>query len=312
MIGLAIIVILIFSLNTAYLNFLNNNSKVSLVYASYKEHTRNSSIIDIAFFGDSHPKEAANPIYINNSFNFASGAGNYFQIYYNLKSILEDDHIKIKYIVLEIDPQSFSSNLYEPQFIIDNYWYWSKFIPANEMRKVSNKTYIETFILSKLPIIGGGRDLLYYYIKNNDGDNEFFKGWEPCHGNITSINRKDLAQIEFNKIFRGESYSISSVALKYFLLTLELANENNISIILLKYPLTSEFVETLEDNNRSQNEYYKDLFQSINKTNINYPLLDFQNIYFTNKDYFCDMTHLNTIGAKNFSMLLNDKLKNTQ
>jgi len=311
MIGLVIILIMIFSLNAAYLNFLNKNSKISLAYNSYKEHTKYSHIIAFAFFGDSHPKEAVNPEYINNSFNFASGAGNYFQIYYNLKSIIEDDKIKINSLVLEIDPQSFSSNLYEPQFIIDNYWYWNRFIPVSELSNISDRNYIELFALSKMPIIGGGRDLMHYYLKNKEPDNEFFKGWESCKGNIINISHIDLAQIEFNKILRAETNPICPIALKYFLLTLDLANKKNISIILIKYPLTTEFVDILEQNNRPQEEYYKNLFLAVNETKINYTLLDFQDIYFTNQNYFCDMTHLNTIGAKNFSMLLSDKLKNT-
>ena len=82
----------------------------------------------------------------------------------------------------------------------------------------------------------------------------------------------------------------------------KLLNENNINFITIQYPLTTEFVDKMKNTGTFNNKLYEKIINSSPK------ILNYQNIYFDNKDFFSDSDHLNKEGAIVFSEKLQKDL----
>src|SRR3990170_2279188 len=101
---LLVLLLLLSSVNFLYMKTVYEKKMSFRNLLSYRELKADESL-DFAFFGDSHTINAANPLYINNSFNFAVGAEDYGETYFKARKILHDG-LKIKTAVIQLDLHS--------------------------------------------------------------------------------------------------------------------------------------------------------------------------------------------------------------
>ena len=87
----------------------------------------------------------------------------------------------------------------------------------------------------------------------------------------------------------------------YFLKTIELAEQNNITVIFVKYPVTRDYNNLILKNNLNREDYYNTIFKDVNSRIPNYIVLDYYDTYFDNPEYFGDADHLNYVGAEAFT-----------
>ncbi len=304
---LLILIVLILIINTVYTKSIIEKTIIYRQTQSYKQYinTLPDKKIDFVFFGDSHAMDAVNPQYIENSFNFAFACENYIATYYKLKKILDED-VEINNIVLEIDLHTFSGVLTNeaksfPR-LFPRLWFFSDFVSYKEIKEIRGDSYISLWIESNFPFIGKG-DEFRFIIKKPKLVNTSL-GWVEQKGDFSEVENKfELAEISVLAHFEEEE-RISNISFEYFIKTIELAKENNISIFFIKYPVTKEYGLAIVENNITKEDYYKTIFKGINKTIENYYILDYYDIYFNNSEYFSDPDHLNWKGAEVLSQRL--------
>ena len=283
---LLILIILILIINTIYTKSLIEKTIVYRQEQIYQQYINSlpESKLDFAFFGDSHTVMAINPRYILNSFNFGVGAENYIATYYKLRKILDENE----------------ENLF-PRL-----WFYSDFVSYNEIQKIRGSSIISLWIESNFPFIGVGDE--FRFVINKPELANMYLGWVENKGNFSKVENKVESATKDVRYRFGEQERISNISFEYFIKTIELAMENNIHIIFIKYPLTKEHDSVITKKNITKEDYYETIFDGINKTIENYSVLDYYDLYFNNPEYFGDSDHLNWKGAEVFSKRLSHDL----
>ena len=306
---LILIVALILILNTFYVKTILQKKIIYKQEKSYQNFIKNNSKIDYAFFGSSNVMDGINPEYIPKSFNFATMGGNNVEIYYKLKRITEKDNIQLNTIFLPLDFHSFTALKEEDgSNLLRDLWLYSDFMSYNEIKEIRRKPILSLWIESIFPIIGNGKD--FSILLTNPELAQVNKGWVQNNCSLLDLNQTEEANNRYKELFKWSEQK-NQILLDFFLKTIKLANQKDINIIFIKYPLPNSFYNVLVQNNITNEEYYDSIFNYIEE-NIgqNYSLLDYQKIYFNNLEYFCDSDHLNQFGAEEFSKLIYKDIQN--
>ncbi len=297
---LVVLVILILIVQISYNRFVLENTQVyrkELEYQKYFNSSQNKNL-EFAFFGSSHTRNAVNPSYINNSFNFGSSSENYVKTYYKLKRVLADG-ICIDTAVFELDLQTFSTVMTDKTNLFNELYIYSKFTPYKDIAEITNSSIFSIYIKSKFPFLGNGEDILIRIL--NPKKTEIYKGWTNDSSDFSKLNMESEAEGAYKVHFQGQE-RISPIAMEYFLKTIELAKENGINIVFVKYPMSFEYDKIITSKGVDKKNYYEEVFENVNKTlGKNYEVLDYYSLFFDNSSYFANSNHLNFIGAKKFS-----------
>ena len=84
---------------------------------------------------------------------------------------------------------------------------------------------------------------------------------------------------------------------------------NNKSIVIIKYPVTQEYLSAIESKGINITEFYSNIIKQLDKFG-SIDILDYQEKFKDNYSLFSDPDHLNYLGAKIFSKELSNDLKN--
>jgi hypothetical protein len=309
-----ILTFLVAAINSIYAKFIIKKQQYYRQISSYEEYIKGLPApkkINYAFFGDSHARNGVNPSVIGNSFNFGTSAENYIETYYKLKKIIEVDNIKIDTAIFEVDLITFSSLLTDKTRIFDDLYYFHNFVPFAEVKKLRNASNLEMlkiyFSEVYFPAIGKGEDFLNIFIEPKL--TEVYLGWTKEYEDYTLLDMESVALKTYGKQFANQE-RISSVSLEYFLKTLELAKENNINIIFIKYPISNEYDGVMKEKGFDRGGYYEEISNKIrNKLGDNYVILDYYNLFFDHSEYFTNPDHLNYKGAEIISERIKEDLK---
>lgn len=288
--------LIIININCLYLKTIENQKQV---YKSQNEYLKLNNI-KYVFFGDSHTRNSINPKFINNTFNFGTGDEDYVETYYKFKKIIEENK-NIKITFFEIDPHTFSDKLRNNNKLFAQTRYWSQYLSLKEIKEFNKKSYSTLYIEKYLPVIGNGKDFLNILIVK---PTPLIKGW--TNSTKTYDRSTLLAQRRYDILF-NKNPKIDDLSFEYFLKTIKLANDNNISVVLIKYPLSKEFYDEMIRRNYPLTDYYTQIIDNIT---INYTLLDYQKDYFNHPEYFSDPDHLNNIGSMTISESVNEYINN--
>lgn len=291
--------------------YKNQAYRKELVYERFLYNLPKKDV-NIIFFGSSHTLYAANPIGINNSFNYAIGGENFFKTYYKLKKLVENDKLKIKAIALEVDLHSFWTRFTEKDFLLKDFGVYKKFIPYSAIVNITNESLINIWIYSNFPVIGNS-DIILYYLTLNESFFENDVGWSRLiqPDLLFLSNRTSEALMRYEIHFGGRR--ISETNFDYFIKTLEFAKSNNITVILIKYPVAKEYDQIVTLKNISKKDYYDLVSQHISsKLNESYIMLDYYSIFFIHPEYFANSDHLNEIGSSILSNKIYKDLKSNK
>ena len=299
----AIFIALLLIMNVGYYHLILSSGTLEKKYTQFQECKKN---IKILVLGDSHTDAGINPMHINNSFNDASAGESYFQTYYKLKTYL-DEGLKLEVIILPFDLHSFSSFRADR---IKQQWYWSRYVNYLELSKNNkNIKVLDTLNLelqSFFPVINKGQHITeLFFMKSKK--NDIIKGYEARNGNYSKLkNKYHWALSRVNSQLKNQVF-IDESLVKYFKKILELSEENNISVVLIKYPLSIEYFTAIKEFIPDTEKYYQDIKKMI----MGYKdifLLDYQKLFFGQDSLFSDSDHLNNIGAIIFTKQVNNDL----
>ena len=312
--NVAWILILILILTTAF-NFCYKKMlfEKKLIYRSekmFQDFISNpqEQEVDYIFFGDSHTNKGLNPEFVPNSFNYGMPAENYLMTFFKLKKILEHDKVRPKKIVLQVSLHTFSESSRDTALLQNELHFYSKYLPYSEFKKISEDSFLSYWIKSRLLFIGKSDDL--QQLLNIGKRTEMYLGWSKSEGNFSlAKNKAETAKQTAELHFKGRKM-ISNQSLEYFLKTVKLAKDNNITIYFMTYPTTKEYDEGIKKLNISKEDFYELVFKEANAVGGgNYVWLDYYNLFFDHSEYFNDPHHLNYHGAEIFSKKIWQDLK---
>jgi len=280
-----------------------------------------NSNLNYLFLGDSHTLNSVNDYILNtSSFNFGIPGTDYRESYLLFNYLLSEKNLNTNYLVLEIDTHSFSDKIRTKASLFRGKLFSSLF-PISTMSKFNDETYIFNFIKKHFLVLGKIRNILnifyLYFISYNNNPilvdsnilaNNFSKnGFQIIYTDFSkNLVNKDLEKIiYFNRHYSNNLNLFENESFKYFLKTIDLAKENNISIIFINYPVSRPYYDSLvKFGHFNRTKHYSKLFSIINKSIIDYEYLDYYNLYFNNNSKFEDSSHLNIYGAINFTKIL--------
>lgn len=295
-----IFIILLLLLNQAYIQFVFKQKNIDKDYEQLKEINKNE--LQVIFMGDSHVARGINPIYINNSFNFAVPSETTEQTFYKTRWILKE-YPNIEIFVFPYDPHmfwSYRSNEYHDRI------FWINFLSYEELMQVTNTSKVKTYMLTNFPVISNGEEALELLLYHED-KTEMYLGWQKITNN--SVEGKDVLTKARRRV-QGQTKNGNERNMRLFtsfLQTIRLLEQNNKTVILIKFPLTEEYLEAVEETGMSITNFYKEESYLLEKF-PNLYILDHQNIYKENKSLFSDSDHLNIQGAELFSKKINEDL----
>ncbi|MBU0580124.1 MAG: hypothetical protein KKA19_03015, partial [Candidatus Margulisbacteria bacterium] len=263
-------------------------------WQEYKNHLNNNTL-NYAFFGDSHTLNGLNPKYLNNSFNFGFPGEEYTETYYKIRKIIEKDQVEIKNLILEVDIHTFSDFIRTDDALFGYLGYYNNFMSINKIAELKKQNIIILFLRSKLRIVGNGMEIMSYFMVEPI---QFKLGWVNLTGDFSVVNRTSLTSIRYKKYFSNNPNLIEKRSFDYFIKTLKFAKKNKMNVIFIKYPISYEFHSELEKNNISEKQYYSALFDRVNKTILDYNILDYYDLFFEHPEYFADPDHLNWQGSE--------------
>ena len=313
---LVLFLLIFIFLNYLYIEKIEKNKQIFKKQEIYKEFITSENLnntINFAFFGDSHTANSINLDMINNnSFNFAIGDDNYVETYYILNKILYQDNIKIETIVLEMDLHTFSEKLRVEKNYFKYLIFYSNFLSLEEISNFNKLDYTDLFIKKNFPLIGNGFELRYLIFKPTQTEisNTGFIKVEGSFANMSKNDRIITAQKKVLLHFNKNDTLIENTSFTYFLKIIELCEKNNISVVIISYPISEEYFLSYENMNFNREEYNSYVLAQVDSIySKNYTYYDHYNIYFNNSNYFKDSDHLNYEGANNYSNYLAKKLE---
>lgn len=277
-----------------YLSLVNNTAR-SLKYIN---------------FGDSHAKNAINPRFIDDYFNFASGAQDYIVAYLHLKKILYHDNVSVDNVIIEIDPHSLTDALYPKDYQIKDVWFWYQSGLIREVKLLNDYDSVELFIKSHLYSASGGENLRLFFVPPPLSDT--YRGWIDPLTNFS--DEKDLRKATenyFKATFVNNKTQVNLVGSQYLKKLVFLANSSGSNIIFIRYPLSTQYQSYMGEVGFNITDYYNNVFTLINSTGVPYKFLDYKDA-FTNISFFADPGHVNPVGAEIISKRLVDDINNSK
>jgi len=289
--------------NELYYQLIASKTEIASVDSDFREWAKET---DILVLGDSRPRTSVHPDILINSYIYAFPGENYIQTYYKLKYFLEEESLDFKLIILQIDLLSFSS--YKTERIGDHS-FWKRYIDYIELGEI--KGNLPTYLFYRLEgefAFLGGIDATLEYLQSSPGAVQLKRGFHGWEGMLTERDQNKISQLTKHRVelyFTGHDY-LDKDLLAYFLKTLDLCQQHNIPVVLVRYPTTKiyfEEVSALIHVNRLYEEIYSSLegYSEI-------PILDYHDLYWNQPELFWDPYHLNVTGAEQFTTVLKDDL----
>ena len=304
-----IFICIIFILNSIYINTIEKNKLEIRKKLEWQEHkkTLSDTTLDCAFWGDSHTMSGLNPEYIKNSFNFGNDGENYIETYFKIKNLIEKENIKVKSFILEIDTHTFSNTLLTDNRLFNQLDY-KDYMSLEDFASLTEKNHLTILLESEIKIIGAGTEIINYFIKGPNS--KILKsGWQKNTKDFSENKDSTLTAKKYSRHFEKDPILIENNIFNYFQKTLEIANENQIKIVFIKYPVSYEYDNELKKHDLPRDDYYKDLFARIDETTTNYTVLDYYDLFFKHPEYLNDSDHLNYIGSEILSRKVANDLK---
>lgn len=303
-IGGFIVINLIFSFAFFRYSDYNKNKR----YRHELKFNESRQDIDYLFLGYSRTNRAINTSLIPGSAKFIGGGETTPYIYYRLKYILESSDKNIKCLVL---PGELNFAGFLPNQLYVNAIYWQKYFNFLDFAKNSDDFFEYIQIAIKIKLFPYNQ---YPFAKMTAFDNRADRDTIPktekvkyFFSDLDPAKRKEITDILIKKHSAKQELA-TETGVYYLQKLIDLAEEYEIPIVFLKYPLTRYYYETMLDKTMGMGYSEQDLDSiiSVNRQNVQ---IDFVNLYQDKLDYFYDPHHLNVDGMTEFSNLINDTLQ---
>jgi hypothetical protein len=273
------------------------------VYESYDQWMRYSNETSVLIMGDSHAANDLDPKrFCEHSFNYAIGGEVPGQTLLRLDAALKQTDT-IQYIILPFEPQMFSDYRHDPYGTQTGFWL--RFLGYGELMNRSGKRFLSVLAADKFPVMGHGKMFLERVIYRNRSS-PMEKGWQTMRDDYANNPDKIAAAVGRYHSQVGNTTRFDAANFADYQRIIALANSNNVKVILVRYPLTREFREFLE-NDTALGERMDSLLSQVNNTGNVIAVLDYR-AWDDDPHRYSDMDHLNEMGSSRFSSELAERL----
>ena len=299
-----IIVAILITLNISYQKFIHPSSNPEVIERDFEKYKNETKIL---ILGNSHSRDDINPTFLPNSYVLALPSESYMNSYYKLKTIKNNNN-NIETVILSYDSVSFSSkNTYNVKPIN----YWKKYIDFGEVFIISKGKMptLKYMVMAAFPYINMFDSTFQFHHNKNLNHN---KGqWTLLYFDFSTVMNKNKEAISLRRVnnhFKGQEI-IDPVKVIYFEKILNFSQEKNISVVLIKFPITEIHYNTEKEYIPNIEEFYSEFDGIINKYENVY-ILDYIKYFFENESLFKDVDHLNPEGSTIFAKEIYKDLKN--
>ena len=284
------LLILHLALNWAYEHFVLSNLIQMRSQEQYDEYGAAATIIAM---GDSHPSMAFSPTQLPGTFNFATPGENYLQTYYKLKAVCQDDRNQVSTVLLPIDLHSFSS------FKVDrvgNAYYWKRYLDFAEIGRHRDERmkFLGKDLASHFSYFSGADDLLAYFLSSTR--TEMVLGQVFGQGDFSQSKTPAEAAKARASGHLNQDNPLDPDALYYFQKSIAVCEENDVDVVLIKYPVTEIYASYAWGYMDSPETFYDTVLDVAHRAG-QVEVLDYQELYFDRPELFNDPDHLNVTGA---------------
>jgi hypothetical protein len=303
---LSAFLVISYFLNMLYTNVILSNSVIFRTERQFESVKQDVRILGI---GDSHIKYGLHAEYLETSFVIANAAENYIQTYYKLNSYFDDGSLDLALIIMPIDLHSFSSYGKER---FENLEFWKKFLNYQELA-IQNRDlprFFNLWLRGEFVFIGGIVETLELIQVNSNEKSvsELVSGYQPKDGDFGEFGKKgELAALRVDYHLRG-SNALDPELLDYFFRILALARENNVQVVLVRFPVTAEYYSSAMAL-PSISDHYENLDLMLAQNGFgSLPILNYHDIFWGQSNLFADSDHLNEQGAILFTQIVKGDL----
>ena len=256
----------------------NHNNKLALLGTSHTNYGAEMNKIDNEMFdyGESYTypivmyQKLQKLIALNKNLRYLLVEADYHQFY---EFSFTESTIYTKYVALLKDIETGNENLF--------------YSLNRELAPRLHRVILDTIL-----------DNIKSRIKDKDKDKD--KGWSKL--TQSKKDEKTLGRYNFFKFTNDKTMNENS--LDYYQKTIELAQKNNIEVILIRHPLTNEYLNNMYPKMKT------DVNRLIDKLSRKYNLkkFDYRYIFKDKQNLFGDMDHLNKNGIQKFAKILTNDI----
>jgi hypothetical protein len=307
---LLIFFILVLGLNTL-LNYVYNHwmyyfRMARLQDQQFEAHT---DTIKYLMLGNSHNR--VNPAILGNGFCYIMPKEIYTQTYYKLKYILEKTNKRPENIILSIDPVNFSPRA-EHELSFDGYW--RKYLDYTELASESHDPgyLLNWFSGNFFSYVGNYRYVLMSMQFLNADLSRIKDGYIPARDYLNFAKQPDRESLGFGiATVYLSSYSKKSTLgdTRYYLRILELCKQYKIHLILIRMPLTDEYLKYAR-NLVDLDKIDREIIDVTRKYSDDFRVFDFRNEFHGKPEYFFNADHVNPTGVSIISNKMKQELEN--
>lgn len=271
------------------------------IFQTENEYQQSKGQKPVLIIGDSHSEEGIDTNILNNAINFSSSAESYLQNFYKLQASIQEAKGTIRVVILPYDIHSFNSK--QTDRPITNRYYWKRYIDFSEVGIKTHKLseYLQERFLAEFAYLEGDKaafDILLSKINRTKEHHGY--GIKKINPLFHNPNRNVVSIA--SRHFEGGK-ALDEVQIEYFLRILRLCEQNNISVVLIKFPVTEDYYE--EASRYVDTEaYYGQLDNTIEEGGYKVFILNYQKLFFGKHLYFINSDHLNSFGAQAISEII--------
>ncbi|MFN2261836.1 MAG: hypothetical protein ABR595_07215 [Psychroflexus sp.] len=272
--------VLYFGMNSAINYGIYSNQKVDL------------GQLEVLILGDSHPQKSIDPELFSKAKNISQQAEPYVLSYWKLKKILESNQLESLVLgfsphnIAEFNDYKFSkekwcSEMFRRSYPIENYK------SIDELVSVNYKSFYKTLWkeTSFYPTTEH-QNFIGKYSKNESSD---ISDWQKI--------------IKRHYYWKNEQLGLSELSISYLDSIVKISNKHNIKLILAGSPIHEKYSNHIPEEVMKR---FEDLKTKYQKQTIIFDRI--QNHKYADSLFF-NADHLNEIGAKKFTLDLNNFMK---
>lgn len=295
------------------------NAILNIVYNHWMYYFRLSRLQDEQFatcpdtlkyllLGNSHNR--IDPEILGNGFCYIMPKEIYTQTYYRLKYILEKTSKRPENIILSIDPVNFSPRA-ENELSFDGYWkkYLDYFEVAREHR---DPGYLMNWLNGNFFSYAGNYKYVLMSMQFFNADlHQIKNGYIPARNyrNFAKEPDRDALGFEIATVYLS-SYSKKSILgeTRYYLKILDLCKQYKIHLILIRMPLTDEYLK-YASKMVDLEKLDREILELTRNHCDDFRVFDFRNEFHGKPEFFFNADHVNPAGVRIVTMKIKQELE---
>lgn len=263
---------------------------------------------DFLFMGDSHCQKGIDTSIIKKSAKWTGGGENNIIRYYKIKHLINRSSKPFKYLLLSSDLTTYTSSTAN---YMRNYFYYNRLVDFEEWGQIrGNKwaTLANAYKYKLFPYI----EIRDIYLRTTE--NLIVKRQKRQDYSITQKtlqqNQQQATDFVENSMLppNPNACLFDTTALVYLKKTLDLCAQHQIKVFFIQYPLSKYLVAAFEKRAGAV-QIAQSPVRLLIEQYPNARILNYEQIFDQQDQYFADCQHLNPAGARAFSAILQHDLQ---